>query len=72
MALLVKGGNMAGHYGLYFLVASNHIVSANDFECPDDDGAMSMEFANGHNLEPWSGARLVARISGKNARTRAA
>jgi hypothetical protein len=65
---------MASYYRLYFLDAANHITSAQDFERYDDNGAIAyaMECAHGRAVELWSGARLVARVSGKTARTRAA
>ena len=57
---------MASYYRLYFLDASNHISSAQDFECAEDGGAIAhaLDFADEHNVELWSEARLVARISG--------
>jgi hypothetical protein len=44
---------MASNYRLYFLGASNHIVSANNVECSNDDAAMAhaMNFADNRNLE---------------------
>ncbi len=58
---------MASYYRLYFLDASNHITSAQDFECQEDGGAIShaLDFADERNVELWSEARLVARISAK-------
>lgn len=65
---------MASYYRLYFLDAQNHITSAQDFECQDDNGALAyaMDFVHDRDLELWSGARLVAQISGKAPQTRAA
>jgi hypothetical protein len=62
---------MASNYRLYFLDAPNHIVAANDVECSNDGAAIAhaMNFADIRNLELWSQARLVARISGKTAQT---
>ena len=66
--------DMATYYRLCFLDASNHVVSAEDFQCQDNNGAIAhaMNLADDRNLELWSGARLVARISGRTEQTRAA
>jgi hypothetical protein len=65
---------MASDYRLYFLDPSNHITSAQDFQNQDDNGAIAhaMDCADRRDVELWSGARLVARISGKIAHIRAA
>jgi hypothetical protein len=66
--------DMASYYRLYFLDASNHITAAQDFHCQEDSGAIAhaLGFAVERNVELWSEARLVARISGGADQTRAA
>ena len=65
---------MASYYRLYFLDASNHIAAAQDFECQEDSGAIAhaLDFADERNVELWSEARLVARISGRAEQMRVA
>jgi hypothetical protein len=66
--------DVANYYRLYFLDAFSHITSAQDFESQEDTGAIehAVDFTDDRNVELWSGARLVARIAGKTAQTRAA
>jgi len=53
------------HYRLYFLDSSNHIASAEEYDCQGDDYAIAqaLQFESDRNLELWNGARLVARLA---------
>ena len=52
-------------YRLYFLNAEGRIRHALELQCTDDSEAetLARERADGHDVELWCGARLVARYS---------
>jgi hypothetical protein len=51
-------------YRLYFLDRDDHIHSAINLDCADDDQAVALahEHHDGAPMELWQGARLVKRI----------
>ena len=53
-------------YRLYFLNPEGRIRHAMELQCTDDSEAeaLALEHADGHDVELWCGARLVARHAG--------
>jgi hypothetical protein len=62
-------------YRAYVIGSDGHFISGNEFVAADDEAASgwARQFANGHNIELWSGGRFVARLkAGHEPRSSAA
>ena len=51
-------------YRAYCIGDGGHITRSNQFVAPNDDAAFehARQFVDGHDVELWSGDRLVARL----------
>jgi hypothetical protein len=51
-------------YRAYVFGPDEHIIEANGFVAENDDAAFehARQFVDGHDVELWSGVRLVARL----------
>jgi len=52
-------------YRAYTIGLDGHIVGSKEFFAENDDAAFehARQFVNGHDVELWSGARLVAKLT---------
>lgn len=57
-------------YRLYFMSADDHVVRAQDLDCPNDEAARAAARRLDHAtvIEIWSGKRLVGRVEPEAAR----
>jgi hypothetical protein len=60
-------------YRAYLLDADGHIIDRIDLTCGDDESAKvrAREFVNGHAVELWDGARMVATFGPRGDSPRA-
>ena len=60
-------------YRAYLLDADGHIIDRIDLTCGDDESAKARarEFVNGHAVELWDGARMVATFGPRGDSLRA-
>jgi hypothetical protein len=54
-------------YRAYIMTDDNHIISAINLECPDDNAAKerAKQFVDGHDVELWQLGRKVATFKHK-------
>jgi hypothetical protein len=57
-------------YRAYTIGPDGHIISSEPMICADDEEAIerARRLVEGHGIELWSGARLVARLPGRTSR----
>jgi hypothetical protein len=56
--------NEQGEYRAYVTGSDGHILKANGFVAENDDAAFeyARRFVDSHDIELWSGARLVGKL----------
>ena len=55
------------HYVAYFIGSDGQFQNATELDCIDDEAAKeyAKQLVNGHDLELWQRARIVAKFSAK-------
>jgi hypothetical protein len=53
-----------GEYRAYIIGPDGHIIGSNGFLAANDDAALqhARQFVDGHDVELWSGVRLVGEL----------